>query len=74
MDEKPTIIQTMDDLKSPRMKTLKKGLNSLLKFFFFFLLEILVKKDPFWTSVKKPPSHFGQVVLNLSIVIGPCIF
>jgi hypothetical protein len=40
----------------------------------FFLLEILVKKDPFWTGVKKPFNHFGQVILNLSILIGPCTF
>jgi hypothetical protein len=40
--------------------------------FLFSLLEILVKKNPFWIGVKKPPSHFGQVVLNMSIVTRPC--
>jgi hypothetical protein len=30
-----------------------KGLDSLLEFLFSFILEILVKKDPFWTSMKK---------------------
>jgi hypothetical protein len=39
-----------------------------------FLLEILVKKDPLLTSLKKILSHFGQVILNLYILIVPCSF
>jgi hypothetical protein len=30
-----------------------------------FQSEILTKKYPYWTLVKKPLNHFGQVVFNM---------
>jgi hypothetical protein len=48
--------------------------HSLLEFPFSFIINFGKKRPILDKCSKKPLSQFGQVVLNLSIMIRPCTF